>query len=432
MTPAAAAAAAAAAGATSTRITVDWRTVEPQRGSRNFGAYDAVYDAAVAQGLKPLLVVAFTPAWARPLAACLAASDCTVPPTPAHDGDFAAFAAAVAARYPQAAGIEVWNEPNQRRFWGGARPDPARYAQLLKATYAAVKAVNPALPVVTGGLASYDGEDGERPGLSARAFLDGLYAAGAKGAYDGIGLHPYTSYQLWYGFRAITQVKEAEANAGDSTPLWFTELNVSTTGAQAVTAADQARYLRRFVPSFRARGDVRGVYAHTLYEPAWADGGSTDRGYGVLTAAGTPKPAYCALAARYMQPVCAPPGPDPAQTARWSAEGRLQAAVEAAIRYRASKHTYAGLTSAGLHALDRSLSARAPSGDAVAGARARPARIAVAPGADGRSLIVCNASKADRTYCVWSPRDGRWVYGSGRGSISATSAAITSGATRWW
>ena len=43
------------------------------------------------------------------------------------------------------------------------------------------------------------------------------------------------------------------------------------------------------------------------------------------------------------------------------------------------------------------------------GPTADPNRLGVYPGSDnGASLLVCNASKADRTYCVWTTGDGSW------------------------
>lgn len=430
--PTAAASAAQGAGATSVRLTVDWRNVEPVQGRRDFSRYDALYAAATAKGQRPLFVILFAPAWARPAGACPNGGDCTVAPDPSHDADFAAFAAAVAKRYPQAAGIEVWNEPNLKAFWGGQPVDPARYTQLLEATYTAVKAAAPSMPVVTGGLAPYGGEDGTTPGLGVRQYLDGMYDAGAKGSYDGLGLHPYTSFDLWYGFRALTLVKESMANHGDPAKLWFTELNVSTTGPQAVSPDDQGRYLQRFIPRFRDRADVGGVWIHTLYDPSWADATSTDRGYGVLTTTSQAKPAYCVLAALYATNICATPAPNATQSARWDAEEKLQAAAEAAIRYRAAKGSYTGLTSSVLKTLDSTLSSIAPVGNILAGLLADPSQIAVFVGSDGTSLTLCNASKADRTYCITSPKNGTWTYGSSTNGIYGTAGAINSGSVWWW
>jgi hypothetical protein len=431
-TPTAAASAAQGAGATSVRITVDWRVVEPTQGTRNFTRLDEIYAAALAKGQNPLFVILFAPAWARTPGTCDGVSDCTLPPDPSHDGDFAAFAADVAKRYPQAAGLEVWNEPNLKIFWGNQPADPARYTQLLKATYAAVKAAVPSMPVISGGLSAYGGENGTAPGLGVRQFLDGMYAAGAKGSYDGVGLHPYTSFDLWYGFRAITLAKESMANNGDAAKLWFTELNVSTTGDQAVSGDDQGRYLQRFIPRFRSRSDVGGVWIHTLYDPSWVEATSTDRGYGVLTTTSQAKPAYCVLSTLYAAKVCAPPTTAETQSARWDAGEKLQAAAEAAVRYRATKGTYTGLTSSVLKTLDATLSSIAPAGNIQPGLLADPSQIAVFVGADGTSLMLCNASKADRTYCISSPSNGTWIYGSGTGGIYGTAGAINHGSVWWW
>ena len=373
--PEAAAASAAAAGANSVRLTVDWRTVEPAPGGRDFARYDRLYAAALAHGQRPLLVVAFAPAWARSPTACLLRADCTAPPDPSHDRDFAAFAAAAAQRYPRAVGVEVWNEPNLKVFWGGAPVDPGRYAQLLKATAAAIRAAAPGMPIVTGGLSPHGGEDGDATGMGVRAWLDGLEAAGARGSYDGIGLHAYTGVTLWYGLRAFSLVRETLARHGDRAPLWITEAGLSTTGPEAVAPDVQARYLGRVVPWLRRRANVAGVWVHALYEPATAATTSAERGFGVLAADGAPKPAYCIFARR----TCAPPAPDPALRARWRAGLALQKEAGRAIAYRWARGTYSGVR-----------------------LRARLVR------ADGPRLLLCSRSAP---LCIRSDNSGDWAYG---------------------
>jgi len=432
VSPARAASEARTAGADSVRLTVDWRNVEAQRGQRDWAAYDRLYEAALAHGQRPLFVVLFAPAWARPPGACAGVSDCTAAPAREHDGQFASFAAAVAARYPQAVGIEVWNEPNLRHFWGGGDPDPARYTELLQAVHGAVKRVAPRMPVIAGGLAAYAGEAGSDPGMGIREFLDGMYRAGAHGHYDGLSLHPYTSLNYWYGFRALTLVKEAQAAHGDRAPLWFTELNVSTTGPQRVSPADQARWARRVVPRLRARPDVAGLYLHTLYEPTWMPPDSEERGFGVIGVDGRRKPAFCALAIRLRTLRCPLPRPDSHQAARWAAQERLQVAAEAAIGHRAQTGSYAGLTVHILNRIDPSLRAQLLAGDAEPGAGADPARIAVFTADEGRALLLCNASRADRSYCIYSPAPGSWMYGSWAGSVYTAAGAVTTGSVWWW
>ena len=73
---------------------------------------------------------------------------------PAHAADFAAFAAAVAHRYPLAAAIEIWNETNNHH--GSVQgPRPAEYAALLARSYDAIKAARPAMRVLGGSLGAY-------------------------------------------------------------------------------------------------------------------------------------------------------------------------------------------------------------------------------------------------------------------------------------
>jgi hypothetical protein len=423
--PDAAAAAAARTGATSVRLTVDWRIVEATPGARDFSAYDRLYEAAHRRGQWPLLVLAFAPPWARDPAACPGVADCTAPPSPAHDGAWAAFAAAVASRYPRLAGIEVWNEPNLRAFWGGG-VDPARYTRLLTLAHDAIGAVAPQTPVVAAGLAAYAGEAGTGPGLPTADFLRGMYAAGALGHYDGLALHPYSDLQLWYGYRAITVVKEAQAAHGDRAPLWFTELNAVPRGGEPVTGADRARYLDHVLGRLRSRADARGVYVHTLFEPATAAPGSPDRAFGLISAGGRPTPAYCALAG---EAACAPPR-DPAQQRRWEAEDLLQAAAEAAVVVRARGER---ASARALHEVDPRLGERGLRGDGRPGPDADPSRIAVYPGEDGAdTLLLCNASRADRSYCVYTTGPGRWTYGSGGGSVFATAGAVTTGSAVAW
>src|SRR5436305_2720884 len=108
-------------GANSARLTVDWTWVEPTEGRLDLSMYDPIYNALIASGIRPLLIVTGSPQWAWPPAwefpACTSGQPCHVPPDPLEDGDWERFVASVAARYPLAAGIEVWNEPNLRGFW---------------------------------------------------------------------------------------------------------------------------------------------------------------------------------------------------------------------------------------------------------------------------------------------------------------------------
>src|SRR5262247_1337636 len=46
------------------RMDVTWLDAQPSQGAPNFASYDAKVDAAIASGLKVLLIIAYAPVWA--------------------------------------------------------------------------------------------------------------------------------------------------------------------------------------------------------------------------------------------------------------------------------------------------------------------------------------------------------------------------------
>ena len=83
----------------------------------------------------------------------------------------------------------------------------------------------------------------------------------------------------------------------DATPLWITEVGLSTTGQgqpRPASPTEQARGLVSIYKRLRAMSDVKAIVFHTLIEPR---GAPTDPevGFGVVRRDLHPKPAYCAL-----------------------------------------------------------------------------------------------------------------------------------------
>jgi hypothetical protein len=133
---------------------------------------------------------------------------------------------------------EIWNEEDNSGWWSGT---PAQYVSLLKAAYPAVKSADPNATVILGGLTGNDG-----------TYLDQLYAAGAKGSFDVVGVHtdtacnitsPYVfEYNLGtrtinqYFFLGFVSVHAAMVAAGDAgKPIYMTELGWSSTSAECET-----------------------------------------------------------------------------------------------------------------------------------------------------------------------------------------------------
>lgn len=246
-------------GADWVRVWALWQDLEqaPGRFTEHLVAgLNQHVDALRARGIKVLVVVHRAPPWASN------GVGGTAPP--ANPAQFASFMRTLARRVPGVDAWEIWNEPDEPEFWAGA-PQPAAYAALLKAAYPAIKSVQPGDVVVTGGMTGNNMD-----------FLAALYAHGAQGAFDAVGVHTDTACLTngpgryyrdergrigRYTFTAYREVHAVMADHGDAgKQIWMTELGWNTqstkrrscnTGAWAgqkrlgVSKRRQARLLRR-------------------------------------------------------------------------------------------------------------------------------------------------------------------------------------------
>ena len=205
-------------GASLTRLTVDWGTIQywPNRDQGGPAwSYpqnlDPEYKAYIRRGIRPLLTILRTPrrftkhadtARNSHVMGCSTSDACFTPPDEGHLDELAAFAADLAKRYPLAAGIEVWNEPNlSNPFWGGDEPDPEYYTRMLTTVHDAVKAVRPSMRVLGGALApfasTYTDASGYRR-MAVRTYLARMLRAGAAPVMDALSYHPYLgAYSQW-------------------------------------------------------------------------------------------------------------------------------------------------------------------------------------------------------------------------------------------
>ena len=129
----------AAAGGTWLRIGFLWSSIEQSPGVYYWAKLDQVVGWARARGLKILANVSYTPAWARP-------ADCRDMMCPPANMDHYARFMGNLVRHYSALGVkhfEVWNEPNQY-FWWKPKPQPARYAEMVRKAYAQAKLADPA------------------------------------------------------------------------------------------------------------------------------------------------------------------------------------------------------------------------------------------------------------------------------------------------
>ncbi len=204
-----------------------WAYYQAEDGSVAWEHPDLVIGHARANGLKVIARIGYTPDWARPPETPLTYLD-----SDAYD-DFAAFAAAFAARY--AGDVEyliVGNEPNLSFEWGYRVTTPQDYVDLLRAVYPAVKAANPDIVVLAGALAPTLEPEGSPWATNDLVYLRGMYEAGAADYFDGLAVHAYgltfpasaEPGEDILNFRRIELVRAIMIEFGDeATPVYVTE-----------------------------------------------------------------------------------------------------------------------------------------------------------------------------------------------------------------
>jgi hypothetical protein len=247
------------AGLTVVRLDVQWDQLEPTtKGSFNlaFAAQlDTVLDMAQARGLRPIIVLLGTPAWARG-----GAGTSLTPPTRLEDyGDALGF---LAARYANRPGMvyEIWNEPNLAIFWNTpSGPNASHYAQLLRHAYTRIKLADPDATALGGSIAFND-----------TPFLTAMYQAGARGFFDGLAIHPYSQgrgpddrVNVFESFiLAVEDLGGVMSAQGEpSKPIWITEMGWGTNQVSDLARAD---YYHRAVELVRRWTRVVAFVAYQL------------------------------------------------------------------------------------------------------------------------------------------------------------------------
>jgi hypothetical protein len=287
-------------GAKLVRYTVDWRRVAPKKPRRAVNPGDPAYDwtntDAVLNGLhkhRIAVLVTFygTPAWANGGRKASA--------IPTSKWSLAAFATAVAQRYPWIRRWEIWNEPNLRAFL--VPNSPVLYVQrLLNPTYAALHALNRANRVAGGATSP-------RPtpsGMSPVAFMRGMRAARPR--LDAYSHHPYpvTRRERPNGFYGNTckyckgtltlanlplLLKEVRRDFG-AKRIWLTEYGYQTNppDRSGVSRSVQAQYLAEAALRAKSARFV-DVLIHFMVrdEPRLAGWQS-----GLFTVSGVVKPSF--------------------------------------------------------------------------------------------------------------------------------------------
>lgn len=303
------------------KVRVDWRELEQVQGQPNFMELDTVISTLNVNSINILLTVTNAPQWARG-----EFRDENGPPE--NMDDYVGFVRTLAERYTGLVrAFEIWDEPNLRRNWNCGRVIcEADYLDMLSGAYAALKAVNPDIIVVSAGLAPTGFNDGVNA-INDRVFLQNLYTNGLADVSDVIGAHPIgwanppdarccnqpigveTHFEdaSFYFLENLEGVRRIMiANGDGDTPIWVTkfgwgtgedtdlpsELNVFV----AYTSLnEQAIYIPRAFALGQASGYVGPMFLDNLNGcqgfPSRAEACYTS----LISPDGAPRPAFSAV-----------------------------------------------------------------------------------------------------------------------------------------
>lgn len=276
----------AAMGAGWLRFDAAWPEIEIERGRFDYSRVDRALNGARARGLRVVLVLGGTAAWARP-----AGADWNHGPTTATArAGFAAFAATTARRYRDRVGAyEIWNEPNLPGSWA-PQPDPAAYFALLRDAYAGIHRADSDAVVLSGGTG------GGLTGIGSVRWYTDLYAAGLSGVSDGVAVHPYPDALSPADSGEMSRARRVralmDAHGDRDKQLWGTETGTATGGEQAASEKDQAALVVQLHRQWQGIHTTGPLLYYTLYDFGGAD---REDHFGLLRADGSAKPAYASL-----------------------------------------------------------------------------------------------------------------------------------------
>jgi polysaccharide biosynthesis protein PslG len=303
------------------RIDVKWRDIEATQGQADFSILDPLVSGFDQAGFNILLTVSAAPSWAR--------TSQTEDGPPDNPTDFASFMSVFSTHYLGVVdAYQIWNEPNLRREWNSTRyPLSAQfYVDLLRPTYEAIKAVDPNALIITAGLAPTGFNDGINA-INDRQYLEALYESGVTEVSDAMGasiggwanppdatcctasegVETHFEDRSFYFKDTLDDYQRIMREYGDTRPLWVTKFGWGT--SEDTTSPDentiyfsytdlqeQANYVvrafelgeqERVGPMFL--NNLDGCVGNNVWQERCY--------YSLITADGTPRPVFEAVAA---------------------------------------------------------------------------------------------------------------------------------------
>jgi hypothetical protein len=278
------------------RVRVPWDRIQPMKGGPLDTAWlDAIVQDAAAEGVRVMLTLS-GPGPARSL---------SPPTTGAARSAYASVARRLAERYgrggtlgqnPPVTTYQIYNEQNG--FYWGARPNPGKYAKLVKAAAKQIKRADRRAEIVLGGMF---GTPSSGDAITSWQFLGQIYETrGIKRSFNTVAIHPYAPGRRGIA-KQITKVRKVlKRNHDKRTGLRITEIGYGSAGGghplnkglqgQASALRSSVRLLERNKGRYKIRG---------FNWFSWQDnpGGGCPfcPSSGLLRADGTAKPSFTAF-----------------------------------------------------------------------------------------------------------------------------------------
>ncbi|HLG71464.1 MAG TPA: hypothetical protein VK009_13640 [Chloroflexota bacterium] len=295
---------------------VRWDGLQPQPNSVvDWSQLDDAANAAANAGIKMMFSVVAAPDWASNPGSHF----------PKNTGDFVAFLNQMVTHFKgRVQAYEIWNEENFATEVGPDHINAGDYVELLKASYQAIKAIDPTITVVSGA-PTPTGVNDPKIAFDDATYLQQMYdyqGGVVKGYFDVLGAHPegyanmpeenvakhtqteFVNHPSFY-FRRVEDYRAIMEKAGDSNKkIWATETGYDSNPqapqgyeyARGLTEQQQADYLVREMQYARANWPWMGVmFVWNLNFQAVVPQTDEKWGFGVLKSDYSPRPAYTAL-----------------------------------------------------------------------------------------------------------------------------------------
>jgi polysaccharide biosynthesis protein PslG len=297
------------------RIAINWRRVEPQRGSFVWAPVDNQIMALARNRITPAVFVFGAPEWAT------GSTNQGVPPLKGSAlRDWQGFLKAAVKRYKKNGRFwkqhksipmkpvkswQIWNEPNLDKYFAQPGTFPAEqvahapkaYAKLVKASDKAIGRADKHAKVILAGLSGNPNSKSQSPDKFIKKFLK---TKKIKKHFDAAALHPYAPKIGSYKKLISKFHKALKKGKAKKKPIWLTEVGWgSDSNGQGMNLgrSGQAKMLKK---SFKVTVKKRTKWnIDRLFWFDWRDPTPGPRAScsfcpsaGLLEHSGKPKPSY--------------------------------------------------------------------------------------------------------------------------------------------